>query len=94
MPQIVLTEPGSQRAPLSRASGPGNTRQLPATPGLALADPANHIITVEDRGDWTTREVAAQIPAATGTIVFGVFLAGPGQVQLRDPQLTRAGLAY
>jgi hypothetical protein len=59
-----------------------------------LADPANHIVAVEDRGNWTTREVAAQIPADTETIVFGVFLAGPGRIELRDPQLTRAGLAY
>jgi hypothetical protein len=64
------------------------------TGAAALANPANHIVTVEDRGDWTTRQVAAQIPADTDTIVFGVFLAGPGQIQLRDPQLTRAGLAY
>jgi RNA polymerase sigma factor (sigma-70 family) len=64
------------------------------TGAAALANPANHIVTVEDRGDWTSRQVAAQIPADTDTIVFGVFLAGPGQIQLRDPQLTRAGLAY
>ena len=38
---------------------------VPLTEAAALADPANHIVTVEDRGDWTTREVTAQIPADT-----------------------------
>jgi hypothetical protein len=66
---------------------------VPLTEAAALADPANRIITVEERGDWTSREVAAQIPADTDAIVFGVFLAGPGRIELRDPQLTRAGLA-
>jgi RNA polymerase sigma factor (sigma-70 family) len=66
---------------------------VPLTEAAAVADPANHIITVEDRSDWTSREIAAQIPADTNTIVFGVFLAGPGRIELRDPQLTRAGLA-
>jgi hypothetical protein len=28
------------------------------------------------------------------TVAFGLFLAGPGRIELRDPELTRAGLAY
>jgi RNA polymerase sigma factor (sigma-70 family) len=62
------------------------------TQAAALADPANRIATVGDRGDWTTCEVAARIPADTESILFGVFLAGPGRIELRDPRLTRAGL--
>jgi RNA polymerase sigma factor (sigma-70 family) len=62
------------------------------TQAAALADPANHIVTVEDRRDWTTCEVAAQIPAETESILFGMFLAGPGRIELRDPELTLAGL--
>jgi RNA polymerase sigma factor (sigma-70 family) len=61
---------------------------VPLTEAAALADPANHIVTVEDRGDWTAGEVAAQIPPDTETIVFGVFLAGPGRIELRDPELS------
>jgi RNA polymerase sigma factor (sigma-70 family) len=63
---------------------------VPLTEAGAAVDPANRIVTVEDRGDWTSHEVAAQIPADTSTIVFGVFLAGPGRIELRDPQLTGA----
>ena len=60
----------------------------PFTAEAALADPANHIVTVEGPGDWTTHEITAPIPDDTNTIAFGVFLAGPGQIELRDPELT------
>jgi RNA polymerase sigma-70 factor (ECF subfamily) len=66
----------------------------PFTAQAALADPANHIITLEDPGDWTTHEVTAPIPDDANTVAFGVFLAGPGRIELRDPELTRAGRAY
>ena len=66
----------------------------PFTAEAALADPANHIVTLEGPGDWTTHEVTAPIPDDTNTVAFGVFLAGPGRIELRDPELTRAGLTY
>ena len=65
----------------------------PFTAEAALADPANHVVTLEGLGDWTTHEVTAPIPDETNTVAFGVFLAGPGRIELRDPELTRAGLA-
>ena len=49
----------------------------PFTAEAALADPANHIVTLEGPGDWTTHQVTAPIPDDTNTIAFGVFLAGP-----------------
>ena len=66
----------------------------PFTAEAALADPANHIVTLEGPGDWTSHEVTAPIPDDTNTIAFGVFLPGPGRIELRNPELTRAGLAY
>ena len=66
----------------------------PITAQAALADPANHIVTFEGPGDWTTHEVTAPIPDDANTVAFGLFLAGPGRIELRDPELTRAGLAY
>ena len=66
----------------------------PFTAQAALADPANHIITLEGPGDWTTHEVTAPIPDDANTVAFGLFLAGPGRIELRGPELTRAGLAY
>lgn len=90
----VRVPPDAGRAGLFlRVRGPEDGG-VPLTEAAALADPANHLVTVEDRGDWTPREVAARIPADTNTIVFGVFLAGPGQIELRGPELTGAGLAH
>jgi RNA polymerase sigma factor (sigma-70 family) len=65
----------------------------PFTAQAALADPANHIVTLEGPGDWTTHEVTAPIPADANTVAFGLFLAGLGRIELRDPELTRDGLA-
>ena len=49
----------------------------PFTAQAALADPANHIVTLEGPGDWTTHEVTAPIPDDANTVAFGLFLAGP-----------------
>jgi bifunctional DNase/RNase len=65
----------------------------PSTAEAALADPANHIITLEGPGDWTTHQVTASIPDDANTVAFGLFLGGPGRIELRDPELTRDGLA-
>jgi len=65
----------------------------PFTAQAALADPANHIVTLETPGDWTTHQITAPIPDDANTVAFGLFLAGPGQIELRDPELTRDGLA-
>jgi bifunctional DNase/RNase len=62
----------------------------PLTQAAALADPDNHIVMADGR-DWSTREVIARIPDDTHTILFGVFLVGPGRIELLDPRLTRAG---
>ncbi|HWN60379.1 MAG TPA: bifunctional nuclease domain-containing protein [Streptosporangiaceae bacterium] len=61
----------------------------PVTAEAALADPANHIVTVEGPGDWTTYEVTAPVPDDANTVAFGVFLVGSGRIELRDPELTR-----
>jgi len=61
----------------------------PFTAQAALADPANHIVTLEGPGDWTTHEVTAPIQDDANTVAFGLFLAGPGQIELRAPELTR-----
>jgi RNA polymerase sigma factor CnrH len=62
----------------------------PFTAQTALADPGNHVITIANRAGWTRYEVTAPIPDDTGTIAFGVFLTGPGRIELRDPGLTPA----
>jgi RNA polymerase sigma factor (sigma-70 family) len=75
-----------------RVMNPGDLHG-PFTAETALADPANHILTLEGPGDWTSHEVAAPIPDEANTVAFGVFLAGPGRIELRNAELIRAGLA-
>jgi RNA polymerase sigma-70 factor (ECF subfamily) len=65
----------------------------PFTAEAALADPANHIVTIANHAGWSTHEVTAPIPDEADTVAFGVFLTGPGQIGLRDPELTPAGPA-
>jgi RNA polymerase sigma-70 factor (ECF subfamily) len=61
----------------------------PMTEEAMLADPNNHIATIAGGSDWAGHEVTARIPDDANTIVFGIFLAGPGRMELRDPELTR-----
>ena len=53
----------------------------------------NNVVAIANHADWTTHEVTVPIPDDTNTIAFGVFLAGPGRIELRDPELTQTGLA-
>ena len=50
-------------------------------------DPANHFAPVTGTSDWTRHEVTARIPPDATNIIFGVFLTGRGQIELRDPEL-------
>ena len=50
-------------------------------------DPENHFATVTGTRDWTRHEVTAQVPADAISIIFGVFLNGRGQIELRNPEL-------
>ena len=63
----------------------------PFTAEAALADPSNHIVTIANHADWSTHEITAPIPHQADTIAFGVFLAGPCRIDLRDPELIPAG---
>jgi RNA polymerase sigma factor (sigma-70 family) len=51
-------------------------------------DPANHFAFVTRTSDWTQHEVTAQVPPDANYIFFGVFLNGPGQIELRNLQFT------
>jgi RNA polymerase sigma factor (sigma-70 family) len=50
-------------------------------------DPENHFAPVSGTRDWTRHEVTTQVPADAISIIFGVFLNGRGQIELRNPQL-------
>jgi len=59
-------------------------RPAPADP---WHDPENDFALVAGSGDWTRHDVTAQVPADAISIIFGVFLDGRGQIELRNPRL-------
>jgi RNA polymerase sigma-70 factor (ECF subfamily) len=73
---VRVTRPGDQRGPVTAAR--------------ALADPANHVVTLDGRDGWSGQEITAPVPDDADTVAFGVFLAGPGRIELRDAALTSA----
>jgi RNA polymerase sigma factor (sigma-70 family) len=73
-----------------RDIGSGRDIRGPLTEDAALADPSNHIVTITGSRGWTGYEVSARVPDDCTTVAFGVFLAGPGRIELRDAELTRA----
>jgi RNA polymerase sigma-70 factor, ECF subfamily len=72
-----------------RDTGIGRGVRGPLTERAALADPSNHIVLAAGRPDWEWLEETEPIPDDCTTVMFGVFLAGPGQVELRNAALTR-----
>ena len=67
-------------------------REGPPTPQRAAGqdprdDPANHFAFVTGTRDWAGHQVTAQIPPDASLIIFGVFLNGRGQIELRNPEL-------
>ena len=54
-----------------------------------FADPDNNIVTIPAGRDWATHEISARVPGDTDVFVFGVFLTGAGQIELRNAELTR-----
>jgi RNA polymerase sigma-70 factor, ECF subfamily len=62
----------------------------PFTARAARADPGNHVVFIASDAGWTGHEVTAAIPDDAETVAFGVFLAGPGEIGLRGPELCRA----
>jgi hypothetical protein len=78
------------RTERGRDIGSGRNIRGPLAEDTVLADPSNHIVTVTDGSDWTRHEVTARVPGDCTTVMFGVFLTGPGRVELRDAELARA----
>jgi hypothetical protein len=72
-----------------RDIGFGRDIRGPMTGQAARADPNNHIADAAGSRDWEWLEESERIPDDCIAIVFGVFLAGPGRVELRHAELTR-----
>jgi hypothetical protein len=67
----------------------GRDSGMPLTERAAADDPDNNIVTIAGDRDWTSHQVTARVPEDSDTVSFGVFLAGPGQIEVRNPELTR-----
>ena len=75
---------GAGQAGLHLAAG-----QPDQPPGALLRDRGGSSLTAPG-SSWTWHEVTAQIPPDANSIIFGVFLDGRGQIELRNPQLEPA----
>ncbi len=67
----------------------GQDLRKPLTERAAVNDPGSNIVTISGDRDWTSNTVTAQVPDDSNTIVFGVFLAGRGRIEMRNAELTR-----
>jgi DNA-directed RNA polymerase specialized sigma24 family protein len=54
-----------------------------------LADAGTNSSAAAVTPDWVWHEVTARVPDGCRLILFGVYLAGRGQIELREPELTR-----
>jgi hypothetical protein len=66
----------------------------PLTEQAVLADPSNTILPIAAASDWTTHEVTTRVPDDADLLVFGIFLAGPGRIELRHPELRHPELRH
>jgi RNA polymerase sigma-70 factor, ECF subfamily len=81
---------GTQNAGLFlRVRAPLDVRR-PVTAAAALADPSNHATIVPAGSAWSEHEASAEIPVDANAIVFGIFLAGHGRIELKDPRFLDA----
>jgi RNA polymerase sigma-70 factor (ECF subfamily) len=65
----------------------------PPTEQAAASDPANTIAAIPGDRDWTSHHVTARVTDDADVIVFGIFLAGPGRIEMRDLNLVRGALS-
>jgi RNA polymerase sigma-70 factor, ECF subfamily len=77
------------RAGLGLRVNEGHPIRGPLTEESVLADPDNNIVTIPGGRDWTRHEITARVPEDSEVIAFAIFLAGPGQIELRNPELVR-----
>jgi len=69
-------------------SGPGPSNPLNLDDALADAGTTSGS-TAAAAPDWAQHEVTAHVPGDCRTVWFGIFLAGSGRIELREPELAR-----
>jgi RNA polymerase sigma-70 factor, ECF subfamily len=67
----------------------GDDTRLPITRRAAVNDPANNLVMISGDRDWTSLQVTARLPEDSNSVIFGVFLAGPGRIEVRHAELSR-----
>jgi RNA polymerase sigma-70 factor, ECF subfamily len=97
----TITFRGEFRLPGAAPAGPASRAGLflrvaaeqgagnPVTDPAAASDPDNHIAAIPGARDWTSHQVTVPVSEDSSAIVFGVFLAGPGRIEMRNPELVR-----
>ena len=85
---------GELRVPAGRAGlflrvNEGRPIRGPLTEQAAFADPDNNVTPVANDPGWALQQISARVPADGDAVVFGIFLAGPGRIELRNPGLLR-----
>ncbi len=68
-------------------SGPGPSNLLNLDD--VLADAGTTISAAAAAPDWAQYEVTAHVPGDCRLVLFGIFLAGSGRIELREPELAR-----
>jgi RNA polymerase sigma-70 factor, ECF subfamily len=81
---------GPGRAGLGLRVSEGPAIRGPLTEEAVLDNSDNNIVTITGASEWTRHEVTARVPDDPDVILFGVFLVGPGQIELRNVELVRA----
>jgi RNA polymerase sigma-70 factor (ECF subfamily) len=77
----------SDRAGLFLRVNEGRPIRGPLTEQAAFADPDNNATIIAPDPEWTSHEVSARVPPDGDIILFGIFLAGSGRLEMRRPEL-------
>jgi hypothetical protein len=85
--EIAETD-GVSRAGLFLRIVRGDDVRQPLTERAAADHPDNTVVTIPPGRDWTSYQVTARVTEDSRSVVFGVFLAGGGQIELRSAELT------
>jgi RNA polymerase sigma factor (sigma-70 family) len=77
------------RAGLFLRVNEGQPIKGPITDRSVFADPDNNIVMVPRGRGWAGYEISARVPGDSDTFSFGIFLAGPGRIEIRNTELIR-----
>ena len=88
LPDAAGTDAASRAGLFLRVAAEPNAGNPVTDPGAA-SDPDNTLVTISDARDWTSHQVTARVGENSSAVVFGVFLAGRGRIEMRNTELTR-----